>query len=121
MLSGVLRAPMQPRGPAGVDQQHIRPARGNVACTRQRMATQQTSICRPAVAAAAAEVAAPPPGSALRVFFAPEDSSNALHLQLGGERRHLAVSIRRLTAATAPFFFLRHRVVKLPDKVSVTV
>lgn len=116
MLSGVLRAPMQPRGPAGVDQQHIRPARGNVACTRQRMATQQTSICRPAV-----EVSAPPPGSALRVFFAPEDSSNALHLQLGGERRHLAVSIRRLTAATAPFFFLRHRVVKLPDKVSVTV
>lgn len=81
MLSGVLRAPMQPRGPAGVDQQHIRLARGNVACTWHRAGMRQTSICRPAAAAAA--VAAPPSGSALRVL-PPEDSSNALHLPLGG-------------------------------------
>lgn len=71
MPSGVLRAPMQPTGPAGVDQQHIRLARGNVACTWRRVGTHQTSICHPAVAAEAAEVAevaVPPPGSALRVL-----------------------------------------------------
>lgn len=116
MLSGVLRAPMQPRGPAGVDQQHIRLARGNVACTWRRVATRQTSICRPAVAAAA-EVAAPPSGSALRVL-PPEDLSNALHLPLGvgGASRSIDPAIDGGDGS-----FLRHRIVKLPEEVSVTM
>lgn len=117
MLSGELRAPMQPRGPAGVDQQHIRRARGNVACTRRRLGARQTSICHPTAAVAvvvvAAAAAAPPSGSALRVR--PGRIRLMLFICCRGGKTETSRGIDP-AIDSGDGSFLRHRVVKLPGE-----
>lgn len=79
MIDAARRAaatPMQPRGPAGVDQQHIRLARGNVACTWRRCGNAAVIYLLSRSVGA---------GAPSWKSFASEDSPNARHVPLGGK------------------------------------